>query len=63
MQQILHIEFVFHADRGSILPSKPQLPSDRMEPATEYPHEFNSIRSRPRRLRCGLLVRGGADRH
>ena len=26
MQQILHIKFVFHGYRGSILPTKPQLP-------------------------------------
>ena len=62
MQQILHIEFVFHAYCGSILPTKPQLPSDRMEPATEYPHEFDSIRSRLSSVRCGLPVRGRADR-
>ena len=63
MQQILHIKFVFHGYRGSILPTKPQLPSDRMEPTTEYPHEFDRIRSGLRSLRCGLLVRGGAGRH
>jgi hypothetical protein len=63
MQQILRIELVFHTQRGSIFPTKSQLPSDGVEPRTECLDEFKRVRSGLRRRSCGLLVRGGADRH
>ena len=56
VQKILHIEFVFHADRSSILPAKPQLAGDGMEPSAEYLHQFNRVRSCLSSVRGGLFV-------
>ena len=44
MQQILHINLVFHTYRGSIFPAESQLPSDGVEPTTECLHEFDRVR-------------------